>query len=73
MLVPPEDAAALADWIVRLHDEEALGSQLAAAARRRVEEEFTLERQARQIHRAYLIALNRRFGPPRVRAAARAA
>jgi glycosyltransferase involved in cell wall biosynthesis len=73
VLVPPEDAAALADWIVRLHDEEALGSQLAAAARRRVGEEFTLARQARHIHRAYLIALNRRFGPPPVRAAAQAA
>jgi glycosyltransferase involved in cell wall biosynthesis len=73
VLVPPEDAVALADWIVRLHDEAPLRSRLAAAACGRVRQQFTTARQARQIHRAYLIALNRRFGPPPVRAAAQVA
>jgi L-malate glycosyltransferase len=70
VLVPPNDAEALAEWIVRLHDDEALRSRLAAGAANRVRDEFTLSRQAAQLHRAYLIALNRRFGPPAVRAAA---
>jgi glycosyltransferase involved in cell wall biosynthesis len=73
VLVPVGDAEALARWIVRLHDDVALRTRLAAAARGRAQEEFTLARQAAQLHRAYLLALNRRFGPPAVRAAARAA
>jgi glycosyltransferase involved in cell wall biosynthesis len=70
VLVPPGDAEVLAEWIVRLHDDEALRSQLAADAVDRVRDEFTVSRQAAQLHRAYLVALNRRFGPPIVRAAA---
>jgi glycosyltransferase involved in cell wall biosynthesis len=70
VLVPPGDAEALAEWVVRLHDDEALRSQLAAAAADRARDEFTVSRQAAQLHRAYLVALNRRFGPPAVRAAA---
>ena len=70
VLVPPGDHRALADWIVRLHDDSELRTRLAAAGRRRVGEVFTVERQAAQLHRAYLLALNRRFGPPRVRAGA---
>jgi glycosyltransferase involved in cell wall biosynthesis len=70
LLVPPGDHRALADWIVRLHDDSELRTRLAAAGRRRVGEVFTVERQAAQLHRAYLLALNRRFGPPRVRAGA---
>jgi glycosyltransferase involved in cell wall biosynthesis len=73
VLVAPGDVDALAEWIVRLHDDGTLRSQLAAAARRRVLEEFTIANQAAQLHRAYLLALNRRFGPPLVRAAAQAA
>jgi glycosyltransferase involved in cell wall biosynthesis len=73
VLVPSEDAEALADWIVRLHDDAALRSKIAAAARRRAREEFTPANQASVLHRAYLLALNRRFGPPLVRSAARAA
>ena len=73
VLVPPGDVEGLADWIVRLHDDAALRSQLAVAARRRVHEEFTVANQAAQLHRAYLLALNRRFGPPPVRTAARTA
>jgi glycosyltransferase involved in cell wall biosynthesis len=72
VLIPADDPAALADWIVRLHDDPELRSRLAGAARGRVRDEFTPARQAQQVHRAYLIALNRRFGPPPVRAAARA-
>jgi glycosyltransferase involved in cell wall biosynthesis len=70
VLVPPGDAETLADWIVRLHDDEALRARLAEAARRRVREELTVERQAERLHHAYLLALNRRFGPPPVRSAA---
>jgi glycosyltransferase involved in cell wall biosynthesis len=70
VLVAPGDADELAEWIVRLHDDAELRTRLAAAAARRVREEFTLARQAAQLHRAYLLALNRRFGPPAVRAAA---
>jgi glycosyltransferase involved in cell wall biosynthesis len=73
VLVPAGDAEALAEWIVRLHDDGALRARLAAAASRRVREEFTVGRQAARLHRAYLLALNRRFGPPPVRAAARTA
>jgi glycosyltransferase involved in cell wall biosynthesis len=73
VLVPPGDVEALAEWIVRLYDDRALRAELAAAASRRVREEFTVANQAAQLHRAYLLALNRRFGPPPVRAAARAA
>jgi glycosyltransferase involved in cell wall biosynthesis len=69
VLVPPGDPEALAEWIVRLHDDAALRSRLSAAACRRVREEFTLERQAAGLHHAYLVALNRRFGPPPVRRA----
>jgi glycosyltransferase involved in cell wall biosynthesis len=70
VLVAPGDADELAEWIVRLHDDPELRTRLAAAAARRVREEFTPARQAAQLHRAYLLALNRRFGPPAVRAAA---
>jgi len=73
VLVPSGNVEALADWIVRLYDDRVLGAQLAAAAARRVREEFTVANQAAQLHHAYLLALNRRFGPPPVRAAARAA
>jgi glycosyltransferase involved in cell wall biosynthesis len=70
VLIPSEDAEALADWIVRLHDDAPLRARLAAAASKRVREEFTIGKQAAVLHHAYLVALNRRFGPPPVRAAA---
>jgi glycosyltransferase involved in cell wall biosynthesis len=73
LLVPSTDAAALADAIVRLHDDVALRDRLGAAARTRVRSTFTLAAQASGMHRAYLVALNRRFGPPRVRKRAAAA
>jgi glycosyltransferase involved in cell wall biosynthesis len=70
VLVPPGDAEVLAEWVLKLHDDEALRSRLGAAGAARVRDEFTVARQAAQLHRAYLVALNRRFGPPAVRAAA---
>jgi glycosyltransferase involved in cell wall biosynthesis len=73
VLVRPGDAEELADWIVRLHDDAALRGQLAAAASQRVRGVFSVERQAAQLHLAYLLALNRRFGPPSVRSASTAA
>jgi glycosyltransferase involved in cell wall biosynthesis len=73
VLVPPDDPAALAEWIVRLHDDAELRRRLAAGAAQRARSLFTIERQAQGLHRAYLIALNRRFGPPPARRAAREA
>jgi hypothetical protein len=58
---------------VRLHDDPDLCARLGAAGAEHVRREFTLERQASGLHRAYLTALNRRFAPPRVRRAASAA
>ena len=72
VLVPSDDPAALAQWIVRLHDEPELRRRLAVAAAERVREEFTLDMQAAGLHNAYLTALNLRFGPPQVRRRSRA-
>lgn len=73
VLVPPDDPEAIAAWIVRLHDDPGLRRRLGAAAAARAAAEFTLSGQAAGLHRAYLTALNRRFGPPAVRARARTA
>jgi glycosyltransferase involved in cell wall biosynthesis len=70
LLVPPEDPEAIARAIVRLYDDVGLRERLGAAAAAHVRSERTLERQAGGLHRAYLTALNRRFGPPPVRRAA---
>lgn len=67
VLVAPESPQALADWIVRLHDDGDLRERLALAARRRIQERFTVERQGAVLHEAYLAALNLRHGPPPVR------
>jgi glycosyltransferase involved in cell wall biosynthesis len=67
VLVPPEDHEAVASWIVRLHDDPDLRRRLAEEGRRRVDDEFTLSRQAAGLHRAYLAGLDLRFGPPVVR------
>jgi glycosyltransferase involved in cell wall biosynthesis len=72
LLVPAGDERALADALVRLHDDTGLRRRLAAAARARVRRELTLERQAAGLHAAYLAALDLRFGPPVVRARAKA-
>jgi glycosyltransferase involved in cell wall biosynthesis len=73
ILVRPGDPEALATWIVRLRNDEALRRRLGAAAQERVRSVFTVESQAEGMHRAYLTALNRRFGPPSVRRRARIA
>jgi glycosyltransferase involved in cell wall biosynthesis len=73
VLVPPDDPAALARWIVRLHDDAALRRRLAAGGAQRARSSFSIERQAEGLHHAYLIAFNRRFGPPPVRRTAREA
>jgi glycosyltransferase involved in cell wall biosynthesis len=54
ILVPPDDPEAIARWIVRLHDDSALRSNLGEAARIRVAERFTLGAQAAALHRAYM-------------------
>jgi len=72
ILVPPNDHRAIAAWIVRLHDDPALRRRLGHAAACRARSEFTLAGQAEGLHRAYLTALNSRFGPPVVRRRARA-
>ena len=67
VLVPPDDPRALADWMVRLHEDPELRRRLSAAAAERVRERFTVDRQGALLHGAYLAALNLRHGPPPVR------
>lgn len=69
ILLRPDDPEAIATWLIRLHDEPDLRARLGEASAARVRREFTLERQAEGLHRAYLTALNRRFAPARVRRA----
>jgi hypothetical protein len=73
ILVAPEDPAALAASLIQLHDDPALRAGLAERGAARVRDHFTLRAQADGLHRAYLNALNRRFGPPVVRRRAREA
>lgn len=68
VLVPPERPDELADWIVRLHRDPELRERLGTAAADRVRSRFTIEAQARGLHRAYLVALNMKYAPPPVRA-----
>lgn len=49
LLVPPEDASALADALHLVHKDPALRAQLAAAGRGTVDERFDGERSARQL------------------------
>jgi glycosyltransferase involved in cell wall biosynthesis len=69
VLVRPDDPEAIATWLARLYDDADLRSRLGQAGAERVRQEFTLERQAEGLHRAYLTALNRRFAPSRIRRA----
>ncbi len=69
ILVPPDDPQTLAEWMVRLADDDALRARLGAAAAERVRTSFTIERQAAGLHRAYLAALVRRHGPQVARSA----
>jgi glycosyltransferase involved in cell wall biosynthesis len=60
ILVPPEDPSAISDWIVRLHDDDALRARLAVRARDHVREAFTLQAQAEALARAYEQAIELR-------------
>lgn len=73
ILVPTDDPDTVASWLVRLHDEPELRRQLGAAAAARARETFSIAAQADGLHRAYLAALDLRFGPPVVRRATRRA
>jgi glycosyltransferase involved in cell wall biosynthesis len=59
VLVPSERPEAIAEWIVRLHDDASLRMRLGEAARKRVRASFTLGRQAERLHAAYEEALRR--------------
>jgi glycosyltransferase involved in cell wall biosynthesis len=60
LLVPPQDPEALAAAVLRLLREPGLAQRLGAAARRRVEAEFTLERMVRRMEDLYADLLARR-------------
>ena len=59
VLVDPDDAGALAGEIVRLVRDPRLRGAMGTAGRSRVHREFTLERQADGVHRAYVDTLAR--------------
>jgi glycosyltransferase involved in cell wall biosynthesis len=52
-LFPPHDAKALADLMLRLHDDRALLRSLSDGARRMYRERFTAEAMVRQIEGLY--------------------
>ena len=59
LLVEPEDVGGIAAAVARLADDPRLRADLGAAARRRVEDNFTVELQAEGLERAYRSALAR--------------
>jgi glycosyltransferase involved in cell wall biosynthesis len=59
ILVPPEDPGAVAEWIVRLHDDPTLRADLGHAAREHVFRAFPLRAQAEALGRAYTEAIER--------------
>lgn len=59
LLVPPGDAAALADAVVRLLADGELAARLGAAARRSVLERFSMERMVIETERLYVEELRR--------------
>ncbi len=60
LLVPPRDAAALGAALQRMLDDRALRADVAAAGRRRVRGEFTIERTLEGTDAVYRTALGRR-------------
>jgi glycosyltransferase involved in cell wall biosynthesis len=66
LLVPPEDAAALAEAVGRLIDDPARAAALGGAARETVERRFSLQRMVDDTERLYLSLLRQ----ARVRTAA---
>lgn len=63
LLVPPRDSAALADAVVRILDDPALGARLAEAAGRVVREKFTIERYAARLQGLLLDVARGARGP----------
>lgn len=59
LLVPPDDAAALAAAIGRLARDAALRRQYGAAGRQRAEQHYSIEQCARSVLRVYAAALSR--------------
>jgi glycosyltransferase involved in cell wall biosynthesis len=59
LLVPPQDPPALAKAIVRLLRDRDLRERLAAAGRRRIEEEFSVDRMVQRTVEAYQTGLNK--------------
>jgi glycosyltransferase involved in cell wall biosynthesis len=53
VLVPPDDASAMAEWIERLHDDHDLRLNLGAAGRTRVRTIFTIPAQAKALAEVY--------------------
>jgi glycosyltransferase involved in cell wall biosynthesis len=62
ILVDPDDPDALAGAILKLAREPQLREKMGAAARHRVEQEFSVARQAQGMHEAYLAALEKAAG-----------
>jgi glycosyltransferase involved in cell wall biosynthesis len=58
-LTPPGDAGALADRLARLLTDVDLRARMGAAARRRVETEYSLASTVRKMEEAYDLALSR--------------
>jgi glycosyltransferase involved in cell wall biosynthesis len=71
ILVPPEDPSAIAEWIVRLHDDSALRAQIADEARKHVRRTFPLRAQAEGLERAYSAAIDLNERRPRAARIAR--
>lgn len=64
LLVPPADAPALAEAILRLRRDRSLAADLGRAARARAEENFSLERSVERYLELYYALLERRRGVP---------
>ena len=60
LLVPPGDAAALADSVARLLEDAPLAAALGVAARRAIEERYSVERMVHATERLYLDLLARK-------------
>lgn len=59
LIVPPRESALLADAILRIHEDPALGLELGTAARAAVETRFAVERMVNAYQTLYLQLLNR--------------
>jgi glycosyltransferase involved in cell wall biosynthesis len=71
ILVRPDDPGVVAEWIVKLHDDQDLRSALAARAREHVRRNFPLKAQAEGLERAYEAAMTRSLGRHRASGIAR--